>query len=168
MKLILPMLLLASLLMTACQNPDKTKAQPASETEVAAGYDSLLALKLGADQWGMSQYVIAFLKAGPNRPAHPDSAARLQKAHMENISRMASEGKLLLAGPFLDGGELRGIYLFDVKTIEEARTLTETDPAVQAGSLIMELHPWYGSAALREVNAIHNRISQPVPATSNQ
>jgi len=166
MRRILPLLLLASILMTACQNPSEKRARTASETELVAGYDSLLAARLGADERGMSQYVMAFLKAGPNRPVHPDSAAKLQRAHMANITRMAEEGKLILAGPFLDGGELRGIYLFDVTSMEEAKALTESDPAVQAGSLVMELHPWYGSAALREVTGIHNRISQP--ATSNQ
>ena len=44
-------------------------------------------------------------------------------------------------------------------TFQEARALTETDPAIRAGSLVMELHPWYGSAALREVNELHKQIS---------
>jgi uncharacterized protein YciI len=67
---------------------------------------------------------------------------------MDNIRRLTDEGKLVLAGPFMDDGEVRGIYIFDVKTVEEAKKLTETDPAIQAGSLIIDLHPWYGSAAL--------------------
>ena len=60
----------------------------------------------------------------------------------------------------MDNGELRGIYVFDVKDVEEARRLTETDPAVQAGSLTLELHPWYGSAALRHVNTVHEQIAK--------
>jgi hypothetical protein len=53
----------------------------------------------------------------------------------------------------MDGGEVRGIYIFDVQTIEEARKLTASDPAVKAGTLVMELHPWYGSAALKDLNS---------------
>ncbi|WP_157593110.1 YciI family protein [Rufibacter tibetensis] len=53
---------------------------------------------------------------------------------------MAADGKLTLAGPFLDNGDVRGIFIFNVNTIEEA----EVDPAVKAGRLIMESHPWYG------------------------
>ena len=34
------------------------------------------------------------------------------------------------------------------------------DPAIQAGRLEMELHPWYGSAALQEINALHKRVQQ--------
>ena len=115
---------------------------------------------MGADEYGMRKYVLAFLKAGPNRDQDSLTAAKLQQAHMENIRRLADEGKLTLAGPFLDGGEFRGIYIFDVETVEEAKKLTETDPAIKAGRLIMELHPWYGSAALKQVNDIHNKIAK--------
>lgn len=123
-------------------------------------YDSLYAQKLGADNYGMRSYVMAFLKAGPNRNQSKEEAEQLQAAHMANIGRMADEGKLVLAGPFLDRGELKGIYIFAVETVEEAEALTATDPAIQAGRLIMELHPWYGSAAVMEINEIHQKISK--------
>jgi uncharacterized protein YciI len=91
---------------------------------------------------------MAFLKKGPNRDQSKEEANELLRAHMDNIGRLTDEGKLVLAGPFMDDGEVSGIYIFNVKTIEEAKALTETDPAIQAGSLIIDLHPWYGSAAL--------------------
>lgn len=131
--------------------------------EETAGYDSLLAQELGADDYGMRRYVMALLKAGPNQDQDSTTAAELQRAHMNNINRMAEEGQLLLAGPFLDGGPLRGIYVFDVETVEEARALTETDPAVQTGRLEMELHPWYGPAALKEVVEISERVTRQSP-----
>jgi uncharacterized protein YciI len=120
--------------------------------------DTSLVRQTGADQYGMRQYVMAFLKAGPNRDLSKEEAAKLQMAHLENIGRMADAGKLVLAGPFMDDGELRGIYIFNVPTIEEARALTESDPAIQAGSLVMELKPWYGSAALVLVNDLHKKL----------
>ncbi len=123
-------------------------------------YDAALAEKLGADDYGMRQYVMAFLKAGPNRDRTEEEARELQAAHMANIGRLAEEGKLIVAGPFLDNGELRGIYIFDVKTVEEAAELTATDPAIKAGSLVMELHPWYGSAAMMQINEIHGTIAK--------
>ena len=123
-------------------------------------YDAQLAQKLGADEYGMKIYIMAFLKAGPNRLT--DSAARvqLQMAHLKNITRLVDEGKLIIAGPFMDDQPIRGIFIFNVSTIEEAKKLTETDPAIKAGSLIMELHPWYGSAALMETVAIHKKIQK--------
>lgn len=124
------------------------------------GYDADLAQKVGADDYGMKKYVIAFLKRGPNRDQEKEESDRLQRAHMDNISKLAEEGKLVLAGPFLDDTDLRGIYIFDVETIEEAEALTKTDPAIQAGSLVMELHPWYGSAATSLVGEWHNKIQK--------
>ncbi len=130
--------------------------------EVSA-FDEKLAEELGADNYGMKTWVLALLKAGPNRDYDRETALEIQRGHMANINRLADEGKLILAGPFLTSGELRGIFLFDVETVEEARELTETDPAIQAGSLVMELHPWYGSAALLKVPEIHKRIAAEQP-----
>ena len=134
--------------------------EPVSAPEEGTVYDEELARKLGADEYGLAQYVMAFLKRGPNQGQSQEEAAELQKAHLANIHRLEDEGKLLLAGPFVDDGEIRGIYIFDVTTIEEARSLTATDPAIQAGRLEMELRPWYASAALRQVNATHEKIAK--------
>lgn len=138
--------------------PASVKAQTSNTAEVF--YDSTYAAKLGADDYGMKAYVMAFLKAGPERSQDQETAAALQKAHLQNIMRMAEEGTLVLAGPFLDQGEVRGIYIFNVATVEEAEALTKTDPAIQAGRLVMELHPWYGSAALMEVNQLHKKVQK--------
>lgn len=129
-----------------------------TEEEEEGSYDAELADQLGADKYGMRRYVVALLKAGPVRDQAADEAGEIQRAHLENIRKLGGQGKLALAGPFLDNGSLRGIYIFNVETVEEARALTETDPAIQAGRLEMELHPWYGSAALMKVNEIHESI----------
>ncbi|MFL5752952.1 MAG: YciI family protein [Bacteroidia bacterium] len=138
----------------------KTKPTASKAKKEKSPYDEALAKKLGADQYGMKQYVMAFLKAGPNRSSDSTERASLQNAHLQNIIRMANEGKLVVAGPFMDDQSIRGIYIFNVKTIEEAQKLTETDPAIKAGSLVMELHPWYGSAALMEVTPIHKKLEK--------
>lgn len=135
------------------------KKEPAI-TNSEPAFDSLLAQKYGADKYGMKQYVMAFLKRGPIRSQDSAEAVKLQQAHLENITRLAEEGKLVLAGPFLGDSEIRGIYIFDVKTIEEARELTASDPSIQQGRLEMELHPWYGSAALMEINNLHKKFSK--------
>ena len=61
---------------------------------------------------------------------------------MANIQRLAETKKLVVAGPFGDNGTLRGIFVFRVGSLEEARQLSETDPAVQAGRLALDIHPW--------------------------
>ena len=122
------------------------------------GYDPELAAKYGADDYGMKKYVLAFLKRGPNQDLDSLKKMELQAAHMANITRMAEEGKLVLAGPFFGNDDLRGIYIFDVQSIKEAEDLTNSDPAIQEGSLVMELKEWYGSAALVGVNETHNSL----------
>jgi uncharacterized protein YciI len=151
-------LLLGCFLTAACSSTRKPANHDQASTTVP--YDSLLAKQLGADDYGMKTYVMAFLRRGPNRGQDSLSAANLQKAHMDNINRLAKAGKLVMAGPFLDNEDVRGIYIFDVKTIEEARALTETDPAIQAGRLAMELHPWYGPAVLPMVTEWWEKIAK--------
>lgn len=123
-------------------------------------YDAELAKKLGADDYGMKKYVLAFLKEGPVQLKDSAANMQLQMAHLKNIGRLAAEGKLVVAGPFLDNQPLRGIFIFNVATVEEAKKLTETDPAIKAGTLIMELHPFYCSAALLQVVPIHNTLQK--------
>ncbi len=133
----------------------------AQEVKIAINkspYDSSLAKSLGADEYGMKEYVIAFLKSGPVKIQDSVQRAELQRKHLKNIMRLVENGTLVVAGPFLDNQTMRGIFIFNVKTVEEARTIAETDPAVRAGTLVLELHPWYGSAALMETPKIHKTI----------
>lgn len=123
-------------------------------------FDSVLAKKLGADEYGMRQYVMAFLKEGENKNLDSAESANLQMAHLKNIIRLAEEGKLIVAGPFMDNQPIRGIFIFNVSSIEEAQKLTATDPAIKAGVLQMELRPWYGSAALIETTTLHKSIEK--------
>jgi uncharacterized protein YciI len=122
-------------------------------------YNAQLARQLGADDYGMKKYVIAFLKRGPTQLSGAE-AVQLQNAHLKNIIRLADEGKLVLAGPFRDDGEVRGIFILNAETVEEAKKLTETDPAVQRDTLQFDLRPWYGSAALMEVLRIHRTLEK--------
>lgn len=163
MKIQLISILFFSFLLLSCYSNDE-KSKVINSTEnisiQVVEYDSLLAKKFGADDYGMKKYVIAFLKRGPNRTQDSVKAQALQKAHMDNIGRLAEEGKLILAGPFFGNDDLRGIYIFNVSSIVEAEKLTNTDPAIKAGSLVMDLKEWYGSAALMEVNETHHKISK--------
>lgn len=94
----------------------------------------------------MTTYYVGFLYRGPKwTPEVTPESSRLQDAHMANIRRMGAEGKLLVAGPFADDGPLRGMYVFKVATKEEAEALVQSDPAVQAGRLRFELHPWFAA-----------------------
>lgn len=134
--------------------------ETADEPETENAYDAEKAAAYGADEYGMKTYVMAFLKSGPNRPKDSARSAELMRGHLDNIGRLAKEGKLVLAGPFYGDQDLRGIYIFDTDKLDSARAMTDSDPAIQYGSLEMELMKWYGSAALMEVNEIHSRLTK--------
>jgi len=86
---------------------------------------------------------LAFLVKGEKWTAETTpQTEEIQKLHMANIHRLADMKKLVVAGPFGDDGTLRGIFVFRVASLEEARALTLTDPAVQAGRFTLDLHPW--------------------------
>lgn len=96
------------------------------------------------DEYQMKQYFMVFLTAGPNRTQDSLTAAKIQEGHLSNITRLFNEKKIVLAGPFLDKGTYKGIFIFDVATEDEVKQLLLTDPAIKAGRLDYEIHPWYG------------------------
>jgi uncharacterized protein YciI len=166
MKTRLLFLSLCSILVACTSNNTSEVAEeihsPVEQEVLTGTFNAEKAKAYGADKYGMKGYVMAFLKSGPNRPEDSTQAAKLQAAHMANIGRLAEEGKLVLAGPFYGeiAAELRGIYIFNTSSLDSARAYTATDPAIQYGSLIMELKQWYGSAALMGLNEAHNEIAE--------
>lgn len=148
-------ILLSTLLMAAMP----VAAQPAPEP----AFDAELAERFGADDYGMRAYVLVILKTGPNRmPAGAERDAMFQ-GHFANMKRLSDEGKLVLAGP-LDGVDgWRGLFVFAVADIEEARQLAATDPVLAKGEMVAEYHQYYGSAALMGLREVHERLARKQP-----
>jgi len=97
-------------------------------------------------EYEMTTYYVAFLYRGPAwSPEETPEHARLQEAHMAHIRKMGESGKLLVAGPFTDDGDLRGLFVFRTATLDEAKALAEQDPSVKAGRLRLEWHPWFAA-----------------------
>ncbi|HQE34393.1 hypothetical protein C3L50_10350 [Flavobacterium alvei] len=130
--------------------------------ETASNYDEKLAKSLNADERGMKKYVFCLLKTGSNTTATKEESQKLFEGHMTNIGRLAKEGKLVVAGPFMKNDRnYRGLYIFNVETIDDANLLVASDPAVKANLLEAELTLWYSSAALQETLKIHDKITKP-------
>jgi len=126
-------------------------------------YDAKLAKKLGADERGMKVYVFCILKTGPQDAVIKGKERDdIFAGHMANIGALADAGKLALAGPFMKNDRTyRGLYIFNVATIEEAEKLVVSDPAVKAGVFVPELTLWYGSAAVLATPEIHKTLEKP-------
>ena len=91
----------------------------------------------------LAQYFVVFLVKGPRWTAEETPETnRLQAEHLAHIGRLHDSGKLLLAGPFPDDGNLRGMGIFKTSTIEEAKQLAEDDESVRTGRLRVEVHRW--------------------------
>lgn len=96
-------------------------------------------------KYEMKQYYFVMLTKGARRGDITDTAIinEIQRGHIANIERLAKMGKILVAGPFGDDANWRGIFIFDCKTQEEVEALLKTDPAIGAGRLAYEIHPWW-------------------------
>jgi len=84
-----------------------------------------------------------FLNRAPNAPSYSkEKSEEIQAGHMANIKRLYGEGKLEVAGPFMDDTPLRGIFIFKAASVNEVKEWIATDPAVKAGRLVGDVHPW--------------------------
>lgn len=126
-------------------------------------YDAELAKKVGADDYGMKNYVFCILKTGPKDTEIKDKAERdkIFAGHMANMDRLAAEGKLALAGPFgKNDRQYRGLFILVAATVEDAQKLVDTDPVIKSGMMVAELTPWYGSAATMLINENHKKVQK--------
>ena len=101
-------------------------------------------------EYEMTTYVAGFFHKGPNWTVEQtDESRRIQAGHLANFQKLAEAGKLIVAGPFGDNGDLRGMLIFKLNSADEARALMDADPALKAGRLTLDLHPWLAAAGLR-------------------
>ena len=123
----------------ACLLPMMVTPTPAEE---AGGYE-------------MTTYVVGFLYKGPawTGEASPE-LSKQQEGHLAHMDRMAESGKLILAGPFMDGGDLRGLVVFKLDgdspeaMVAEAVRLSAEDPMIRSKHLMLRFHPWYSAKGI--------------------
>jgi len=124
-------------------------------------YDPELAKKLGADERGMKNYIFVVLKTGTANITDKPLRDSLFRGHMGNITRLVDMGKMVVAGPFGSNNDgMRGIFILDVQSIDEAKELMKADPTITEKIFEALYYPWYGSAALPEYLKVHMKIQQ--------
>jgi uncharacterized protein YciI len=88
------------------------------------------------------RYQLGLLTRGPawtpEKNAHTDS---IQAGHMANILRMAQAGALVAAGPFENGGDLRGVFVWTPEATA-LDSMLAGDPAIVSGRLECRLSIW--------------------------
>ena len=91
-------------------------AVPPEQQEHAANatpFNAQLAAELGADTYGMRPYVMVVLKTGPmdSKITNAEERAEIFSGHFSNMTKLAEAKKLVLSGPFIEGGEKRGLFI---------------------------------------------------------
>lgn len=147
-------ILCAVLLLCFCTTISaQEKNKPAPDTAVAKKPVSKASV--------MKMYTMVILTTGKADIKEKPVKDSLFAGHMKNIQRLAAEGKLLVAGPFGKNDiNYRGIFIFDTESVDEAKGMVASDPAVNAGIFDAIYLPWYASAALMEVNKIHEKLEK--------
>ncbi len=88
-------------------------------------------------------YWLLLYTRGPDRTQDDATVERLQAGHLAHLIVNHRAGRLPVFGPLTDDSAIRGIAVIAVATREEAVEIAEADPAVRAGRLAYEIHPWF-------------------------
>lgn len=134
-------------------------------TNLNPNYDKALAEKLGGDDYGMKSYFLVMLKTGTNKTEDKNLISESFSGHMKNMQRLVKENKLIVAGPIgKNDKNYRGLFILNnLDSLEEAKALLQTDPAIKSGLLDYEIFTWYGSAALPEYLPFSDKIWKSNP-----
>ena len=113
------------------------------------------------------RYQLGLLSRGPAwTPERTPRTDSIQAGHMANIGRMASQGALVAAGPFLNGGDLRGLFVF-APDADSLAGMLAGDPAIASGRLECRLSTWVAPSGLgdeyRQRRAAHGREGEGMP-----
>ena len=141
------------------------KASKLSDSSVLnINYDEKLANQLGADEYGMKNYVLVLLHTGKANISDKEYFEKCFQSHFDQIEKLKSEGKLIVSGPISSNpNALRGLLILDTESVEEAVLLLKNDLVIRENILEASYYHWYGSAALPESVKISDKIWKKKP-----
>jgi uncharacterized protein YciI len=138
MKLFIVLLITCLVMVSACDHL-KHNAEPKSTT--SSNYDLQSDSTVYSKE--MKRFWLVELRKGPNRNQDSLSRIKIQTAHLANITRLAKEGKIIMAGPIGVEDDLQGIFIMNCSDSTEVEKFVQTDTAVITGRLIMKYYPWW-------------------------
>lgn len=71
--------------------------------------------------------------------------------HLAYIRSQVEAGNFVLVGPVTEENRIRGIAVIKADSLEAAQRIASADPLVQAGRLVVEVHP----ILLEDLSSIH-------------
>ena len=92
-----------------------------------------------------SVQLVLLMRAPTWKKLPAEESAALQKQHMAHLTAMGESGRMVVAGPLADQADpaYRGVCIYRVGSVAEARALAEQDPIVRAGQLRVEAMTWW-------------------------
>ena len=99
-----------------------------------------------APPFALDRYELVLLKR-PTKPSNvsDEEIDRLQELHLAHLQALTRTGDIRVCGPFdaQSDESLRGMALYQTGSIERARELATSDPAVVAGRLEVDIMYFY-------------------------
>ena len=89
----------------------------------------------------LEAFQVVLLRRPVDAPTLDDETLdRLQNEHLAFLDDLRADGRAVTTGPFLDQDDqrMRGMVIYRVASVEQARELATTDPLVIAGRLEVE------------------------------
>lgn len=117
----------------------------------------------------METYTFVYIVTGPATDIDAETQQEAFKGHFSNMSRMANDGDLLVAGPYWQPksfDDLRGMWIFATDDVDEALQHAATDPPGQLGIFVFEALQLKTDDALLELPRLEKedeerRLSDP-------
>jgi uncharacterized protein len=93
----------------------------------------------------LHEFQLILLRRADRAPGYDEETLeRIQRDHLAFYAAMREAGHVVTNGPVHDQPDeaLRGIAIFATESLDRARELASTDPAVQAGRLEVQAMSW--------------------------
>jgi uncharacterized protein len=94
----------------------------------------------------LEAFELVLLRRPDDATDYPDEEIdRIQREHLAFYARLRASGEVVTNGPVQEPGDpaLRGLGFYRTGSIERSRELAESDPAVRAGRLAVDIMTWY-------------------------
>lgn len=98
-------------------------------------------------------YFVELIQNQPSEELSDQEIRSTRMEHLANIRKLASERKLLLAGPFKDGG---GLFILNAESSDQAEEWVLEDPAVKAGLFTYKIRVWVTEKGLLTLENLEN------------
>src|SRR5437660_10214483 len=105
-------------------------------------------------QHKLVQFQMAIMKKGPALVSTKEQERnQILQQHLANVLSLLDSGKAVIAGPFRDDTDLAGIFILRASSTAEAKSWVDGDPAVKAGFMVPEMHPWWSEDIFKKANS---------------